>query len=289
MTDRDPRLGRRQGRSWPGDDRRSNEDDYTRELADRYGHGNGGYDRSAYRQGGYGESAHDHGGLERDAPRGARGKREADSSDRDFSTRRSYRESRYAPDGPGADHFTTGIFGGGADQDFGSGGQYQGESGRGARPGYGGDLAGGGYLGRGSGTRPRHEARSGGAFGEDPRGWYGPDAHGHGDEGRSHAFGQPPAGFRGRGPRNYQRSDQRISEDLCERLTDDDDVDASNIEIEVKQGVVTLTGTVGERWMKHRAEDLAERCSGVRDVENRIRVLRDGGDWATAGARGEPR
>jgi len=292
--DRDPGDRQRErGRSWldEGDTRRGRgtDDDYTRQLADRYGHGQGGYDRSAYRQGGYGEASHDHGGLERDAPRGVRGKREADHSNRDFSPRGSYREHEYAPEWAGDDRFSTGVFGGGADQDVGSGGQYRGESGRGAQSAYRGDFGGGGYWGRGTGSsRPRHSERSGGAFGDNPRGWYGPDEERtHGDEDRSRAFGQSVGAFRGRGPKNYLRSDQRITEDLCERLTEDDDVDASDIEVAVKDGVVTLTGTVGERWMKHRAEDLAERCGGVRDVDNRIRVLRTGGEWGSGGQGSE--
>jgi len=77
---------------------------------------------------------------------------------------------------------------------------------------------------------------------------------------------------RGLGPKNYTRSDERIREDLNERLTDADDIDARSLSIEVSNGVATLTGTVEQRWMKHRAEDIAESCSGVRDVNNQIRV-----------------
>lgn len=285
MADRDPREhARRQGRSWledtDADARRTDRDDYTRELADRYGHGHGGYDRGAYPQGGYGEATRDHGGLDADAPRGVRGKRVADSSNQAPPRRRAWRDADDTARWRGDDRDVPGRFGGGADQDARSGGQYQGESGHGAEPAQAGDFAGGGYLGRGTGGRPRHEARSGGAYGDDPRGWYGPGGDrrdGGGDRERHEAFPPPAAGFRGRGPKNYQRSDQRIVEDLCERLTDDDDIDASGIEVDVKQGVVTLAGTVGERWMKHRAEDLAGRCGGVRDVENRIRVVRDDG------------
>jgi osmotically-inducible protein OsmY len=80
------------------------------------------------------------------------------------------------------------------------------------------------------------------------------------------------ASYRGRGPKNYTRSDERIREDLNERLTDSDEIDASNITVEVSNGVATLKGSVDERWMKHCAEDLAESCSGVRDVNNQIRV-----------------
>lgn len=79
-------------------------------------------------------------------------------------------------------------------------------------------------------------------------------------------------GYSGVGPRNYTRSDERITEDLCERLTHDHDIDASDIEVKVANGTATLEGTVSQRWMKHRAEDLADNCSGVRSVDNRLRV-----------------
>lgn len=80
--------------------------------------------------------------------------------------------------------------------------------------------------------------------------------------------------YRGRGPKNYQRSDERIREDVCERLYRDDRVDASDLEVTVEGGVVSMSGSVQDREMKRRAEDLAESCGGVRDVQNQIRVLR---------------
>ncbi len=58
-------------------------------------------------------------------------------------------------------------------------------------------------------------------------------------------------------------------------MTDDHGVDASEISIQVKQGDVTLTGTVTSREQKRRAEDIAERTSGVNEVTNQIRVARD--------------
>jgi hypothetical protein len=78
--------------------------------------------------------------------------------------------------------------------------------------------------------------------------------------------------FAGRGPKGYARSDDRIREEVSDRLTDDPSVDASEIEVEVKDGRVTLTGTCDDRQQKRRAEDLAEQCSGVQDVMNHIRV-----------------
>ena len=95
----------------------------------------------------------------------------------------------------------------------------------------------------------------------------------YGDEGR---FEQGRS-RRGMGPRNYTRTDERIREDVNERLMDDHHVDASSITVQVKDGTVTLSGTVDERWEKHRAEDIAEACSGVRDVQNNIRLASGGG------------
>jgi osmotically-inducible protein OsmY len=80
---------------------------------------------------------------------------------------------------------------------------------------------------------------------------------------------------RGKGPRNYKRSDERISDDIHDWLTDDHYVDASDIHIEVREGEVVLSGTVKDRWEKRRAENIAELVSGVKQVENRIKVTAD--------------
>jgi len=79
-------------------------------------------------------------------------------------------------------------------------------------------------------------------------------------------------GYYGKGPKGYVRSDDRIREDVCDRLSDDDIVDASEISVQVKDGEVTLEGSVTDRHMKHRAEDIIEEVSGVRDVNNRLRT-----------------
>lgn len=78
--------------------------------------------------------------------------------------------------------------------------------------------------------------------------------------------------FRGKGPRNYQRSDTRILEDVNDRLSDDPLLDASDIEVAVSKSEVTLSGHVSSRFDKRRAEDLAERVSGVSHVQNNLRV-----------------
>ena len=87
-----------------------------------------------------------------------------------------------------------------------------------------------------------------------------------------HDYGPGPSHY-GRGPKGYQRSDQRIHEDICERLAQDRQIDASEIEVSVQGGVVTLKGTVPTRYMKHLAEDCADRGFGVKDVENHVRVV----------------
>jgi hypothetical protein len=77
--------------------------------------------------------------------------------------------------------------------------------------------------------------------------------------------------YSGRGPKGYRRSDERIREDVCEALTFDPFVDASEIEVTVSDGAVTLTGSVNDRNQKRRAEETTENVSGVRDVHNNVR------------------
>lgn len=83
--------------------------------------------------------------------------------------------------------------------------------------------------------------------------------------------------FSGRGPRNYQRSDERIREDVNERLTIDPRIDASEIDVRVQNGEVTLSGTVDDRRTRRLAEEIIEDLPGVRDVRNDLRVHQ--GHW----------
>jgi osmotically-inducible protein OsmY len=79
---------------------------------------------------------------------------------------------------------------------------------------------------------------------------------------------------RGRGPKGYRRSDERIREDVSDRLTDDSWLDAAGIEVSVSGSDVTLSGSVRSREDKKRAEALAESVSGVDNVQNSLRVDR---------------
>jgi osmotically-inducible protein OsmY len=100
------------------------------------------------------------------------------------------------------------------------------------------------------------------------------DLEGHPDRGWNIGSDRDRESYRGRGPKNYQRSDDRIREEVCERLTMDHDVDASDIEVSVSDAVVMLNGTVRERHAKRIAEDLCELVRGVKDVQNNLRVSR---------------
>lgn len=75
----------------------------------------------------------------------------------------------------------------------------------------------------------------------------------------------------GKGPKGYIRSDERIMEDICEELTDSPDIDAGEIEVRVKKGVVIFSGTVESRQEIRWVEELAERVPGVRGIRNDLR------------------
>jgi osmotically-inducible protein OsmY len=106
-----------------------------------------------------------------------------------------------------------------------------------------------------------------------------------GSQGTRYGYGQPSQGsqygqrsergrFAGQGPKGYKRSDERIREEVSDALMMHPEIDASEIEVKVSDGEVTLTGTVQEREDKWLAEQLCEGIPGVRDVSNSLRVKR---------------
>jgi hypothetical protein len=106
-----------------------------------------------------------------------------------------------------------------------------------------------------------------------PQGYYSePFGRGFNDEGYFNvtADWRTPGPYTGYGPRGYRRSDRRIWEDSCERLTQHGLVDASDIQVEVEQGEVTLRGTVEDRAEKRLAEDAIDTIPGVWDIHNRL-------------------
>ena len=74
----------------------------------------------------------------------------------------------------------------------------------------------------------------------------------------------------GKGPKGYMRSEQRIKEEASEILSHDYDLDASEIELEVKDRCLILRGEVHSRRDKRLAEYLVEDISGIEDVDNQL-------------------
>lgn len=98
---------------------------------------------------------------------------------------------------------------------------------------------------------------------------------------RSRSWARPGMGretergrYFGRGPKGYRRSDERIREDVADRLTWNPDIDASDIEVRVENGVVTLTGVVEDRAEKRAVEDAIEDVLGIEDIRNELKVRR---------------
>jgi hypothetical protein len=127
------------------------------------------------------------------------------------------------------------------------------------------------------GAWPREEGSWGPRRGGESRGYYEDDRgmthqFAHRETGERHGGMGRAMGYSGRGPKNYRRSDERIREEICDRLTDDWRVDASDMEVTVNNGQVTLAGSVHSRDEKRKAEDLVESIPGVHDVLNNLRV-----------------
>jgi osmotically-inducible protein OsmY len=64
---------------------------------------------------------------------------------------------------------------------------------------------------------------------------------------------------------------------VVERLTWHGDIDASDIEVDVSNGVVTLKGQVNSRWEKRQAADVADDILGVTYVHNQIQIRQEQG------------
>jgi len=136
---------------------------------------------------------------------------------------------------------------------------------------------------RNSGDQNRNQG-FGTSYQDSSRGQMGGERGNQSSEGR-----RDSQSHRGKGPKGYQRSDERIEENVNERLTDDHMLDASSIEVKVSKGEVTLTGTVSSKEDKRRAEEIVENVSGVSNVENRIRVNKEGDREKAEGAESRSR
>lgn len=152
---------------------------------------------------------------------------------------------------------------------------YEGE--RAAREGFGHSRHWGGY---GSDRTDRGLAER---AGDEIRSWFGDrDAERRRRMDSDDAW-RVPGPYTGVGPRGWTRSDERIKDDVCERLWAHGAVDARDVDVAVTGGEVTLQGTVGSRREKRLAEELVERVGGVRDVHNRLSVRRGELDHSDGG------
>jgi hypothetical protein len=159
-------------------------------------------------------------------------------------------------------------------QQWGQGGYGQGGYGQGgySQGGYGQSFGQGSYGQGGYGQGGYSQGQGGysrSGYGQD----YGQSDYDRGFTPRGYSYTSFVVGrFTGRGPKGYKRSDERIREEVSEELTRHPEIDASEIEVQAQNGEVTLTGKVEDRHQKRLAEDIAERCSGVNDVHNQLKV-----------------
>lgn len=301
---RDERHGRAGEDRWREGGRRGGygDDDYGRQGSERrqaYGREGGGSDiyggdygreRERWREGFGGRGFEDRGyGREGRAysreDYGASGYGGGgDRDDRDQDRGGGYGRGRERPGGFASDDFAQEAYGQGFAGNEGRGFGYGSDYGRGGSGRYGGTGYGGGddrRPGFGNQGQPPREHRGERGFwqraSDEVASWFGSDE----------AEQRRQQDHRGRGPKGYRRSDDRIRDDVSDRLADDPYVDASDIEVSVQNGEVTLSGTVDSRQARRRAEDIAESVSGVSYVQNNLRVRQQGGSassgYGTAG------
>lgn len=269
-------------RNWPGQEdwrqssgRAGEGRDYAQEYGQgsRFGRGYEGSGEQNWRSQGYPESYRDWGRSGRE-----RGYWDREDESRYGQGREAgYRSEGYESSEEDYEGYEPGDYSSGGMSRFGSSqrfGGYQGSGGQGGSQGSYGQARFQGSYGQG---------RSQGSSGQTYRGPFGSGGSRQFERhrGQEYQTGSPQYGgmstgsFAGRGPQGYKRSDERITEDINEELTQDADIDASNISVDVQKGEVTLKGTVPDRETKRRAEDIAESCSGVTEVQNQLRVKRE--------------
>jgi osmotically-inducible protein OsmY len=255
---------------------------YGREFSES-GRSGGGYGRENYGQGyareGYGPYSSREGWS-----REGQGRESRESYGQGYGRESYGREGYGQGQGYGRESYGRESFG-----RYGYGGpSFRGEEGYGqghgregwSRSGYGGTRGGESYRGEerfgdGSG-RSSSSYRYGGQGSFRPESQWGQG--GYRPESQWGRSGQEWAGGsmtqERRGPKNYKRSDERIREDVCDVLTNSD-LNCEDVEVNVKEGEVTLTGTVQSSEERREMERIAERLPGVKDVTNQLRVKRE--------------
>jgi osmotically-inducible protein OsmY len=74
-----------------------------------------------------------------------------------------------------------------------------------------------------------------------------------------------------------QVSDDELYNQVKMKLAEDDIVKGGALDVDVKNGVVTLGGSVEEDRQKTRAEKLVKKVKGVKQVVDHLTVKRDQG------------
>jgi hyperosmotically inducible protein len=69
-----------------------------------------------------------------------------------------------------------------------------------------------------------------------------------------------------------QSNDDRIHDQVMMKLAGDPDVKGNNFDVEVKDGVVTLRGTVSREKFRQKADKLAKKIKGVKSVVDELTV-----------------
>ena len=169
---------------------------------------------------------------------------------------------------------------------YGQGGYGQGRQGQSnyGQPSQGEDYGSSGtsQYGRSNFGSSRADAGWQGSGGQ--RGWSEPYGEGQQYGGRSSQSGWSQGLHRGKGPKGYQRSDERIKELVCESLSDHPEIDASEITVSIQGGKLTLEGSVDSRQTKNAVEDIAEQY--CQDVQNNLRVTRQGASQTASSGKG---
>jgi hypothetical protein len=75
-----------------------------------------------------------------------------------------------------------------------------------------------------------------------------------------------------RGPKGYQRSDDRLREEIIDKLLQQSDIELDEIEVDVTGGKVTLSGNIDNRRVKHQIEDIVDSVWGVKEIANNLRI-----------------
>lgn len=78
--------------------------------------------------------------------------------------------------------------------------------------------------------------------------------------------------YRGRGPKGWMLSDEKLKERVCEVLYHSYEVDPSEMEVTVEDRTVYLKGKIKSEGMRTVAEDLVASIPGVEDVFTQLKI-----------------